>query len=121
TTSADGVHVLVFFVEADDGIGCVLVTGVQTCALPIYAFSGGDDGWLPLFRATGGTIVHGALSDFSAAVNDVSQFYFQVDWASRVPSSGFVISRAALSDLQGHVLLAIPDVAASPSAPLPSI
>ena len=86
-----------------------------------YAFSGGDDGWLPLFRATGGTIVHGALSDFSAAVNDVSQFYFQVDWASRVPSSGFVISRAALSDLQGHVLLAIPDVAASPSAPLPSI
>src|SRR5438876_9030962 len=25
------------------------------------------------------------------------------------------------SDLQGHVLLAIPDVAASPSAPLPSI
>src|SRR5205823_14776116 len=79
-----------------------------------YAFSGGDDGWLPLFRATGGTIVHGALSDFSAAVNDVSQFYFQVDWASRVPSSGFVISRAALSDLQGHVLLAIPDVAASP-------
>src|SRR5207244_13465111 len=74
-----------------------------------------------LFRATGGTIVHGALSDFSAAVNDVSQFYFQVDWASRVPSSGFVISRAALSDLQGHVLLAIPDVAGSSSAPLPSI
>ena len=86
-----------------------------------YAFSGGDDGWLPLFRATGGTIIHGALSDFSAAVNDVSPFYFQVDWSSRVPSSGFVISRAALSDLQGHVFLAIPDVAASPSAPLPSI
>ena len=86
-----------------------------------YAFSGGNDGWLPLFLATGGTVIRGALSDFSAAVNDRSQFYVQVDWAPPAPSSGFVVSRSTLSDLQGHVLLEAADVAASPSAVLPSI
>ena len=29
-----------FFFQAEDGIRDVAVTGVQTCALPIYAFAG---------------------------------------------------------------------------------
>ena len=86
-----------------------------------YAFSGGDDGWLPLIQATGGAVIRGALSDFSQAVNGVSQFYFQVDWAPPAPNSGVVLSRSVLSDLQGHVVLETPDVAASPSVVLPSI
>jgi tetratricopeptide (TPR) repeat protein len=86
-----------------------------------YAFSGGDDGWRPLFLATGGTEIRGALSDFSHAVNDVSQFYFQVDWTPPAPSSGFVVSRSILSDLQGQVLRETPDVAALASTALPSI
>ena len=86
-----------------------------------YASSGGDDGWLPLFLATGGTLIRGSLSDFSQAVNDPAQSYFQVDWATPAPSLGFVLFRSVLSDLQGHVLLDTPDVAASPSAVLPSI
>jgi len=86
-----------------------------------YAFSGGDDGWLPLFRATGGTIIRGAISDFSHTVDDLSQFYFQVDWTPLALSSGFVVSRSFLSDLQGNVVLETPDVAAPAGATLPSI
>src|SRR6267378_4111282 len=86
-----------------------------------YAFSGGNDGWLPLFLATGGAVIRGELSNFSYAVNDVSQFYFQIDWMPPAPSSGFVVSRSILSDLQGQVLLEAPDVAAPASTALPSI
>ena len=32
-------NVIVFFFQAEDGIRDRLVTGVQTCALPIYAYS----------------------------------------------------------------------------------
>jgi Tfp pilus assembly protein PilF len=86
-----------------------------------YAFSGGDDAWIPLFLATGGSIIRGELSDFSQSVNDLTQSYFQVDWASAAPSSGFVVSRAVLSDLQGQVLLETPDIATPASVALPSI
>lgn len=86
-----------------------------------YAFSGGDDAWIPLFLATGGSIIRGELSGFSQSVNDLTQSYFQVDWASPAPSSGFVVSRAVLSDLQGQVLLETPDVATPASVALPSI
>src|SRR5687767_15464405 len=34
-----------FFFQAEDGIRDKLVTGVQTCALPIYAFSGISTGF----------------------------------------------------------------------------
>src|SRR2546427_7473728 len=34
---------LFFFFQAEDGIRDLTVTGVQTCALPIYAFSGFDE------------------------------------------------------------------------------
>src|SRR5256884_2483202 len=34
-----GSHALVFFFQAEDGIRYVAVTGVQTCALPIWDFA----------------------------------------------------------------------------------
>jgi len=86
-----------------------------------YAFSGGDDGWRSMFEATGGTVIRGALSDFSQSVNDVSQSYFQIEWTPPAPSSGFVVYRSVLSDLQGNVVLETPDVATSASATLPSV
>jgi len=86
-----------------------------------YAFSGGDDAWIHLFLATGGSIIRGELSDFSQSVNDLTQSYFQVDWAPPAPSSGFVVSRSVLSDLQGQVLLETPDLATPASLALPSI
>jgi hypothetical protein len=86
-----------------------------------FAFSGGDDGWAPLFQATGGAILRGSLSDFSHAVTDLSQSYFQVDWAAPTPLSGFVLSRSALSDSQAQRLLEIPDLAVPAGATLPTI
>src|SRR5690606_40399905 len=35
-----GLHVLFFFFQAEDGIRDFHVTGVQTCALPIYEYLG---------------------------------------------------------------------------------
>lgn len=86
-----------------------------------YAFSGGDDGWLPLFQATGGTVVRAAISDLSHAFDDLSQFCFQIDWTPPAVSSGFVVSRSVLSDLQGNVVFEVPDIAVPAGANLPSI
>src|SRR5258708_30431886 len=36
---------LFFFFQAEDGIRDDLVTGVQTCALPIYKVAANDDQW----------------------------------------------------------------------------
>src|SRR5688500_19782979 len=36
-------YLLFFFFQAEDGIRDYKVTGVQTCALPIYDQAGGDD------------------------------------------------------------------------------
>jgi len=87
-----------------------------------YAFSGGDDGWLPLFQSTGGSIIRGALTDFSQAANDASQSYYQVNWTPPVPSAGFVIFKSVLSDLMAQTVLETRDIAASAtSLPLPSV
>ena len=86
-----------------------------------YAFSGGSDAWFSLFQATGGTVIHGALSDSFQAANDTSQSYFQVEWAPPAPSSGFVVFHSVLSDLQGNVVLETADVAAPAGAMLPSV
>lgn len=86
-----------------------------------YAFSGGNDGWLPLFQATGGAVIRGALSDFSQVANDLSHSYFQVEWTPPAPGSGFVVAHSVLSDLQGNVVLEAPDVAAPAGAALPSV
>jgi tetratricopeptide (TPR) repeat protein len=101
----------------------VLLRGFGSAHLQVswYAFSGGNDAWVPLFASTGGNIVHGTLIDFAAMRNDASQFYFEVDWTAAAPSSGFVVSRSVLSDKQNQVILDAPDVTASSGAALPSI
>ena len=86
-----------------------------------YAFSGGNDGWLSLFQATGGTVIRGTLGDFFHTANNVSQSYFQVEWTPPAPSSGFVISRSVLSDLHGNVILEAPEIAAPSGSTLPSV
>src|SRR5256885_598761 len=48
---------LVFFFQAEDGIRDYKVTGVQTCALPIWPLDGFEDGLqraFPRHRGTGG-------------------------------------------------------------------
>ena len=37
-------YFIVFFFQAEDGIRCLIVTGVQTCALPILLASGETTG-----------------------------------------------------------------------------
>src|SRR5256886_7711584 len=44
-----------FFFQAEDGIGDLTVTGVQTCALPILLSAGGEPGSEPAIRLRGGT------------------------------------------------------------------
>src|SRR5438552_18499387 len=46
--------VVVFFFQAEDGIRDDLVTGVQTCALPIYAPAGHDADVLSAVDGEGG-------------------------------------------------------------------
>lgn len=86
-----------------------------------YTFSGGDDSWLPLFRSTGGTIVHGSLPDFAGDFADRSTSFYEIDWTTIPPGNGFVVARAALSDLQGQPLFEGPDIAAAGDAALPTI
>src|SRR2546429_5329074 len=62
-------QLLVFFFQAEDGIRDVAVTGVQTCALPIFS----------LARPTGGTssppILHeGAEDTFSSSFDPTNSF-----------------------------------------------
>jgi tetratricopeptide (TPR) repeat protein len=91
---------------------------VQVSWLPITA---ANDAWLPLFQSTGGTIVHGALKDSLAGLQENKERLFLVDWTPAAPSTGFVVFHAVLSDRQGSVLLEVPDLAVSASASLPSI
>src|SRR2546430_5023307 len=49
-----------FFFQAEDGIRDLTVTGVQTCALPIYPFAGSNPaGSADVFRAHGGRTLEG--------------------------------------------------------------
>src|SRR2546428_5572125 len=45
-----------FFFQAEDGIRDLIVTGVQTCALPIYPSAGGFENatcWVTLYKTSG--------------------------------------------------------------------
>ena len=95
--------------------------GMQRIQASWYALSGGNDGWLPALQATGGGIVRGDLRDYAVSLDNPGQFWFQVDWASASPSSGFIVSRAMLADAQGQVLLESPDLAGSPNLTLPTL
>src|SRR2546421_9247373 len=51
-----------FFFQAEDGIRDLIVTGVQTCALPILSFTL-DENW--------GKLPAGSLPQFSSSVKDI--------------------------------------------------
>jgi tetratricopeptide (TPR) repeat protein len=86
-----------------------------------YPPAGGENGWLPVFSATGGTVIQGTLGQYSRDLNETGQTFFQVDWNAASPPNGFVISHSMFADSTGHVVLETPDVAISEGTPLPSI
>lgn len=93
----------------------------QQVQLSWLAPSGGGDAWLPALRATGGNLVGAQLTNFAASLDQAPQFFFQVDWSPTAPASGFVVSRATLSDQQGRVVLETWDIASSRDGVLPSV
>jgi tetratricopeptide (TPR) repeat protein len=77
------------------------------------------DGWLPLFRVTGGTLLPPDVHDLSAAF-DSSGTFLQADWTLPAPSSGFVLATSTLKDASGRTLLEVPEIAAKPEVTLPT-
>lgn len=86
-----------------------------------YSPAGGEEGWLPTFGATGGTIVHGELGEYSRSLGEGPQFFFQVDWMPAAPPNGFVISRSVLVDPTGSALFEAPEIAAPDGVILPTV
>ena len=126
---ADGSHVLLIgeFPALDpmtlDYASALALRAFSSLHLQVSWFSpaGGNDSWLPLFEATGGTIIQGTLSNFSSFLNNPSASIYEVDWTPAMPSEGFVVSHAIISDQDGHTLLDVPDIAAPGGASLPTV
>jgi Flp pilus assembly protein TadD len=78
------------------------------------------DAWLPLFRATAGSLLAPDLHDFKEAF-DSSGAFLQLDWTTSAPSAGFVSASSAIEDQSGAVLLNVPELAATPETMLPTI
>src|SRR5687768_17715899 len=71
-----------FFFQAEDGIRDVAVTGVQTCALPIYRGIGGNPPNCISFKAVFGSQAriaepNGSERDASVRMLDPSRTYFR--------------------------------------------
>src|SRR6266542_5070768 len=60
-----------FFFQADDGIRDATVTGVQTCALPIFEYAEDPMTLASLFNTIGG--IHWQRGDFAAAISYVDR------------------------------------------------
>lgn len=86
-----------------------------------FAPSGGNDAWLPVFQATGGSLLRDGLREFTIPRGQAAADLAQLDWTPRVPSAGFVLFHSIFTDQQGQKLLDIPDLSAAPGASLPSI
>src|SRR5437870_12934264 len=61
-----------FFFQAEDGIRDGHVTGVQTCALPIY-----EDEYLALINKPADMVVHPAKGHWSGTLVNALQFHFE--------------------------------------------
>src|SRR3712207_8463680 len=63
-------EVCVFFFQAEDGIRDIGVTGVQTCALPIFEFLAGaqepDGAWEARYNADGTPVLDGRSRQLDA-------------------------------------------------------
>src|SRR5690606_39462752 len=62
----------VFFFQAEDGIRDFHVTGVQTCALPIYYRKDGSPFWNDLYISPV-LDEHGEVTHFVGVQNDISE------------------------------------------------
>ncbi|MGB6477223.1 MAG: hypothetical protein WBF04_24480 [Candidatus Sulfotelmatobacter sp.] len=80
----------------------------------------GNDDWLPLFQAAGGTIERAGVEDFGRQ-RETGQHFFLLDWTPSAPGAGFITSRSVLSDQSGTALLEVPDLAASLGFSLPTV
>lgn len=109
--------------QTNEYASALLLRAFGKAALQVswYPFSGANESWLGLFRATGGGVVDGPLSDFFRSQSDAGQLYFQVVWTPPTPAAGFVVSKSAITDLQGQLVLEAPDLAAPEGATLPSV
>src|SRR5690606_38479001 len=92
-----------FFFQAEDGIRDFHVTGVQTCALPISAFSAGARGWC--------TAAPNLIPELNIALYDAIQendlakaqrvFYKQIDLLKFIVAKGLPRSIKGGLDLLG--------------------
>src|SRR2546429_4544036 len=83
-----------FFFQAEDGIRDVAVTGVQTCALPIYMLV------VPASNPSVAVFAAGGLTFSAPASGDV---LFTVDAQAAVPMSGANRSEEHTSELQSRL------------------
>jgi tetratricopeptide (TPR) repeat protein len=94
---------------------------IQQVQVNWFSPAGGDEGWAPVFGASGGAVVHGDLGEYVRTLTEAAQYFFQVDWTLATPPNGFVVSRTAIPDGYGHALLEVPEIAAPSGAILPTI
>src|SRR2546428_4983763 len=77
-----------FFFQAEDGIRYLIVTGVQTCALPIWASAMIDQVAAPTEATTDGLPVPTAAAAATTAAGAVTRKAVRPrGWATRVPTS----------------------------------
>lgn len=95
--------------------------GSQHVRVNLFQPAGPDETWLPLFASTGGSIVHGDLSDFSHGIAEDSDAYVQVDWSAPLPANGFVVSHFTLSDSSASILFESTEIVVPEGTALPSV
>src|SRR2546422_2643127 len=71
------VGIFFFFFQAEDGIRDVAVTGVQTCALPIYTVGGTPVGELAKSLKSGGSIVSYAMQSGQFPAISPKDFFYR--------------------------------------------
>src|SRR2546421_8207597 len=74
-----------FFFQAEDGIRDLIVTGVQTCALPIYnaGFTSPITGFMPW----GASTYHGMQTQLSRRMANGLQFQAAYTWSHAIDDS----------------------------------
>src|SRR2546430_8931608 len=118
-----GLLFVFFFFQAEDGIRDLTVTGVQTCALPIFIIfiaidliAGLVAGAVTILQARASTRVEIAAS-MELAELLVSEAVFLMQ--QEVPAEKFLADLSSQLRLVRHVRIVVKDAAGSPLAPRP--
>src|SRR5206468_3401225 len=95
-----------FFFQAEDGIRDLIVTGVQTCALPIYVLLDCADGSVAEVAITGCTIQHSKDAPDSANIRILGRGFMDRR-GQRMPFNcgNVTIGNNVLSDVQMNIHL----------------